>query len=143
MAAKRITPADLAKNGTEHGHQAALLCWTTQPDTRENFPDASKIYANNNNAGAGDAERGAMRGMRAKMVGVKKGVADLFLPVMRHGKGGLYLEMKKPEYRNRKNGGLKPEQIEFRAQALEDGYGYAVAYTWEEAASIVSQYLTP
>ena len=134
-----VLPEALCKNGTEHGEQSALICWTRLAGTREAYPDAEKLFAINNNAGLGDATRGA----RAKMAGVKKGVADTFLPVMRHGLGGLFVEMKQRKFKTRKAGGLKPEQVEFKAQAQADGYGYIAAYGWEEAAEIIMQYLSP
>lgn len=133
-----MTPESLCKSGAEHGEQSALICWTRKPDTRAAWPDAAKIFAINNNAGTGDAIRGA----RAKMAGVQAGVADLFLPVARHGVHGLFVEMKQRKHEGTKRGGLQDVQIDFREQVQGDGFGYAVAYGWEMAAAILRQYLT-
>jgi hypothetical protein len=143
--AEPIQPEQLARNGTEHGEQAALFCWATLPATREAYPALynaqghPKLFAVNNNAGMGDAVRGA----RAKMAGVRKGVADTMLPLARHGMHGLFVEMKQRKFKTRKDGGLKPEQIEFKHQVLGDGFGYVAAYGWEEAAEVIKQYLAP
>lgn len=132
--AKRLEPSDLAKNGTEHGEQAALICWCYLPEVQTGLPDARKLYCNNNNAGLGDA----VRGNRAKMSGVKKGVADLFLPVARHGKHGLYIELK---VKDEKKGRLSVSQKEFGQQVMQDGYGWLCCFGWEEAARCITLYL--
>ena len=139
-----MEPAELARNGTEHGEQSALICWAGTDEAQQHYPDAEKIFAINNNAGMGDA-KGAMRGARAKMAGVKEGVADLFLPVARHGVHGLFVEMKKLSLRPKRKGGkggMSDAQIDFRAQVTADGFGYVVCYGWAEAAAVLRQYLS-
>lgn len=135
----KMTPGELAKRGTEHGEQSAVFAWCALPQTRAKFPDASKLFAINNNAGNGDAIRGA----RAKMSGTRAGVADAFLPIARHGMHGLFLELKQKHFKTRKNGGLSEGQRGFCAQVRKDGFGFAAAYGWEHAAEILSQYLAP
>lgn len=135
----KLTPEQLCRNGSEHGEQSALMAWTADPATLAAFPDVAKLFAINNNAGVGDAIRGA----RAKMAGVKDGVADMFLPVARHGMHGLFLEMKQRKFKGRKNGGLSDNQVDFRSQVLDDGFGFATCHGWENAAEILRQYLSP
>lgn len=141
---KTIKPSDLCKTGKEHGEQSALICWCGLPDVKELYPDAIKIFAINNNAGMGDKKAGAMRGMQAKMAGVRAGVLDLFLPVARHGMHGLFVEMKvrslKPKRKGSK-GGCSDTQIDFAEQVRADGFGAVVCYGWEEAAQTLMQYL--
>ena len=140
----KMTPEDLCRSGAEHGEQSALFCWVNSADTRKEFPQLfrgdgkPKLFAINNNAGTGDAIRGA----RAKMAGVVDGVGDLCLPLARHGVHGLFIEMKQRKFKGKKGGGLQECQVTFRAQCFADGFGYAVAYGWEEAAQIVRQYLS-
>lgn len=140
----KMTPEDLCRSGAEHGEQSALFCWVNSADTRKEFPDLfnaagrSKLFAVNNNAGTGDPIKGA----RAKMAGVQPGVADMLLPLARHGVHGLFIEMKQRKFKDKKGGGLQDVQVDFRAQCFADGFGYAVAYGWEEAAQIVRQYLS-
>lgn len=138
-----MEPAQLCRNGSEHGEQSALFCWAETPETREALPalygksGKVKLFAINNNAGSGDEIRGA----RAKMAGVKSGVGDTFLPVARHGVHGLFIELKQRKYKTRKGGGLSPEQVDFYGDIRADDYGYVVAYGWEEAAEILKLYL--
>ncbi len=139
-----MKPEDLCRSGAEHGEQSALFCWVNTSETRAEFPHLfnaagrSKLFAVNNNAGTGDPIKGA----RAKMAGVQPGVADCFLPLARHGVNGLFLEMKQRKFKGKKQGGLQDVQVDFRAQCHADGFGYAVAYGWEEARDILRQYLS-
>lgn len=139
----KMTPEDLCRSGAEHGEQSALFCWVNSAETRKEFPELfradgkPKLFAINNNAGTGDAIRGA----RAKMAGVVDGVGDTFLPLARHGVHGLFIEMKQRKFKGKKQGGLQDCQVVFRAECHKDGFGYAAAYGWEEAAAILRQYL--
>lgn len=139
----RMTPEDLCRSGAEHGEQSALFCWVNSAETRKAFPalfrkdGKPKLFAINNNAGTGDAIRGA----RAKMAGVVDGVGDTFLPLARHGVHGLFIEMKQRKFKGKKQGGLQDCQVVFRDHCHADGFGYCVAYGWEEAAAILRQYM--
>lgn len=151
---KQIMPADLCKTGKEDGEQSALICWTALADVKAQYPDAIKIFAINNNAGKGDREKGSFRGMQARMMGVKAGVCDLFLPVpiTSDVKGvdalvyaGLFIEMKQRKHKPKRKGskgGVADVQASFIAQARNDGYACAVCYGWEEAAQVIMQYLS-
>ena len=142
--AKQIQPPDLCKAGLEHGEQSALICWCALPEVKQLYPDATKLFAINNNAGLGDKKKGAMRGLQSKMAGVKAGVLDLFLPVARQGFHGLFVEMKvrklKPKRKGGK-GGCSDGQIDFMIQVRADGFAACVCYGWEEAAQALMQYL--
>lgn len=147
----KVTPEAAAKSGSEFGEQTAVFVWAALRETRARFPDVSKLYANYNNAGKGDAIRGA----QARQSGVKPGVADLFLPVQRHGMAGLYIELKidpsHPANQRTGKGGqpiapkrgtLSDEQEAFRDQVRADGYGWALAEGWREAVAILERYLS-
>lgn len=102
-----------------------------------------------------DAKSRAIRGGALKAEGVRQGVADIFLPVPKivdrdkfeggHMKwAGLYVEMKKPALKPKKEGtkgGLSDEQIAFAEYAKNAGYGWIVCYTWREAATAIQQYI--
>lgn len=142
----KVTPEAAAKSGSEFGEQTAVFVWAALRETRDRFPDVTKLYANNNNAGKGDAIRGA----QARQQGVKAGVADLFLPVARHGMHGLYIEMKiDPAHpanaggpgKKKKRGVLSDDQEAFRDQVRADGYGWALAEGWRACVAIIEQYL--
>lgn len=151
-----MKPEALSKSGSEFGEQSALFCWANSKATRERFPHLfnpktkrCKMYANYNNAGStGGPDSGktnAIRGMRAKQTGMQSGVADVFLPLARHGCHGLYIELKiNPAHpaNKGKKGKVSDDQKAFGAQVQEDGYGWAVAEGWQEAASIIEKYLS-
>lgn len=70
-----------------------------------------------------------------KKMGVKRGVADLFLAVPKDGKGGLWIELKV--------GSNKPsvEQKEFLARKIEKGYTAVCVWGCEAAKEIIKTYL--
>jgi hypothetical protein len=177
-----MTPHELAKSESEHAHQRALFaycnmaklhgfevadywanggnlsflqnstfgklgekCYTPKP-----VPELAWLHAIHNQ-GHGDAVRGG----RAKAEGVKAGVADIFLPVVKMTKGfygqpdelkfaGLYIEMKKPDQkpvRETSKGGLSEEQLKFKEFVLKQGYAWHVCYSWQEAVEVIKEYL--
>lgn len=158
-----MTPEQCAKSGSEFGEQSALFCWANQAATRKRFPHfynaetgRCKMYANFNNAGSdGDKKTSAIRGMRAKQTGTQSGVADIFLPLARHGCNGLFIELKidptHPENQRTgkqgqpiapKRGTVSDEQRAFGRQVYADGFGWAKAEGWREAVAILERYLS-
>jgi len=82
---------------------------------------------------------------KLKKMGLCAGVSDLeFLYDKGLGLSMLYLELKLPKYRNRKNGGLNNNQIKFK-QGIDDAnlpnVKYRVAYTAFEAIEIIKEYV--
>lgn len=154
-----MTPEDLAKDGSEHAHQRAIFAWANQA-TRYGFglannpmsydhrtreacwerpapvPQLAGLFAIHNQ-GHGDKVRGG----RAKAEGVKRGVPDMMLPVPVGGLCGLFLELKLPKYKNRKDGGRSLEQIEWAERLREQSYRVVTAYGWQEAVSELVRYL--
>ena len=130
-----MTPEQLAKSGTEHGHQAALFAWCALNVGK--YPDLKWFHAIPNGGSRGDTTRArAIRGGQLKAEGVKKGVSDTLLPVRRHNCSGLYIEMKKP------GGKQSKEQIEFGQFVLSQGFGYICCDHWEKARDMLICYLT-
>lgn len=93
---------------------------------------------------------------KLKAEGVRAGVSDLFLPVIKveQGEGelgaricdatgrvicrligGLWIEMKAP------GGRESPEQIAFSQEAVSAGYAYSVCWGADEAWAVVKDYL--
>jgi hypothetical protein len=138
---KGLTPAEIAKSGTEHGEQAALFFWAALNKAR--WPVLKWLYAIPNGGG-----RSPVEGSRLKAEGVKKGVSDVCLPVpMWKGEAnpskthynGIYIEMK------RKDGTIKdvkPEQAEFLEFVQSQGYYACVCFGWEQASKTLEWYLT-
>jgi len=75
------------------------------------------------------------QGRLLKRMGVKKGVADLFIALPVNGKHGLWLEIK--------SHGGKPsqEQKVFIARMIRQGYEGSIVYGLEEAKEAILQYL--
>lgn len=85
-----ITPASLAKSGTEHGTQAAFFCALVP--FLEDYPLLRLAHAIPNGG-----ERGAAAAARFRAEGVKAGTADVFVPAEKHcAYRGIYIEFKKP-----------------------------------------------
>jgi hypothetical protein len=70
-----------------------------------------------------------------QVVGVKRGVSDVFLPVAKGGYHGLYIEMKA------KDGKPEKEQKAWIAAVQEQGYYAAVCYGGYEASALVEAYM--
>jgi len=158
-----MTPDQLAKSGSEHGHQTALFAWCAvarlhgfdvaddwaagmgieaakSSRTNRTPVDALEWFHAIHNQGHGDKVRGA----NAKAEGVRKGVADTFLPWPNAGWHGLYIEMKKPTEKPKSStakGGVSHEQAKFGEYARCVGYGFMVCYSWREAANALRSYI--
>lgn len=123
-----MTPEQLAKAGTEHAHQCAVMCWCAL-----NFnihPELKLLFAIPNGG-----ERNPIVASRLKAEGVKSGVPDLFLPVARHGCHGLFIEMKKIK------GTIGPNQPQWETDLKKQGFAHAYCYGWETAVNVLSSYL--
>lgn len=160
-----MTPDQLAKSGSEHGHQTALFAYcavaylhgfdvadawaiegpqafkksTHKGDDPPQVPALEWFHAIHNQ-GHGDKVRGA----NAKAEGVRKGIADTFLPWPVANWHGLYIEMKKPAEKPKREGskgGVSDEQSAFGAYCNARGYGWMVCYSWREAADNLRRYI--
>ena len=80
----------------ESQEQSAYFDWLAKAHPRE----ARWIHAIPNGGSRHPAEA-----RNLKRQGVKKGVSDIFVPYARHGRHGLYIEMKR-----KKGGRISPEQ---------------------------------
>lgn len=78
--------------------------------------------------------RSLSMGRKMKAEGLKKGVADICLPVPRGQYHGLFFEMKA------KDGKLTKEQIDFLKGVKKQGYATWVCYSAEEAINLITKY---
>ena len=108
----------------EHEEQVALMLMC-QTDERLKW-----LYAIPN-GGARDVRTG----VKMKAEEVKRGVADLFLPLPVGDWHGCYVEMKHGKNK------LTPEQAEFLEYVRSKGYYTAVCYSAEEAYAELMQYV--
>jgi hypothetical protein len=165
-----MTPDQLAKNGSEAAHQTALFAfcavacqhgfavawdWAAGAGieaakssrcNRASVPELRWLHHIPNGGSRGDDEKSRrIRGAQMKAQGVRQGVADLSLPVRRGAWSGLYIEMKKPDEKPKREGskgGVSDEQAEFGEFVKAQGFGWCVCYSWREAAEVIEQYLT-
>lgn len=110
---------------SEITEQIKLFNWARS--VREFIPELKLLHHIPNE---GKRTNGAL----LKAAGMVAGVPDLSLPVARQGFNGLYIEMK--------FGNNKPtkDQVEFMAMLKDQGYKTAVAYSAEEARSLIRHY---
>ena len=112
----------------EEVEQSTLFRWAELAEAK--YPELRLMYHIPN-----EGKRTAITGARMKQAGLKSGVPDICLPTAHGGYIGLYVEMKvKPN---------KPTDNQKRwLRALrEAGHFTAIAYTWEEAKSLIEEYL--
>jgi len=83
--------------------------------------------------------RNKIEAARLKKQGVKAGVLDIFLPVVRVPYHGLFVEMK----RRKQDGPSKvsPKQLDFQKEMELQGYKCVICYGAEEAIKAISEYI--
>lgn len=129
-----MTPEQLAKAGTEHAHQVALMQWIAL--NKKYMPDMDKIFAVPNGG-----ERNPVVAARLKAEGVRAGVPDLVLPVAVAPFHGLYIEMKKPATAKSKAGRATDDQLKRIAELQGDGYAACVCEGYKQAANALVLYV--
>lgn len=129
-----ITPEQLAKSGSEDGHQLALLCWCAL--NFQKYPQLKWLHHSPNGGSRDKREAAKLKGM-----GTKAGFPDLLLLLKRGEWAGLLIELKIPELKTKKDGGATVEQIEWGKHLLLSGYGYRLCHGWEEARDTLIQYI--
>lgn len=136
---KVVTPEQLAASGSEHASQVALFAWAALSVGK--YPPLAYMFAIPNGFFGSAEQKGKM-----KAEGLRTGVCDVFLPQPFHNQygdqyGGCFIEMKIEKYRNHKDGGCKPEQVDFINWATSAGYYCKVCYNWVEAKDCLVAYL--
>jgi hypothetical protein len=153
-----MNPEQLAKSGTEHGHQRAFFAWVNmaakygfvvahcmdnyalkQESLERGLQEIPQIVLPVlslelmfaiPNGGLRDKVQAA----KLKAEGVKPGVSDIMWPVPVGSYHGLFIELKNA------NGRASPEQLEFINAVRSYGYCAAVASCWFGAANLVIDY---
>ncbi len=125
-----ITPEYLARSGTEHGEQMALFCWKAQ--ALKDFPYLQWMFAIPNGGGRSIAQAAGL-----KAEGVKRGVADVFLPLPKGRFHGLWIEMKRP---SGVVSDVSDDQIAFAKYVKGQDYWWEVCYSWQEAVNVIVAY---
>ena len=113
----------------EDAEQATLMSWAAMQAGK--YPELAMLFHIPNGG-----RRNAAEAARFKAEGVKAGVPDLFLPVARNEKHGLWIEMKR-----REGGRVSDYQSEWIQRLREQGYAVEVCCGWEEASKVLLSYL--
>lgn len=119
---------------TEHQEQSNVISWAkTQINV---YPALINLYAVPN---ASKCSFGAAKYRNAE--GLKSGVPDLVLAVQNKDYGSLYIEMKRSDRKNEKDGGSSENQIKWRKNLNTFGMLSIVCYGFDEAREAILAYL--
>lgn len=113
---------------TEAQEQKALIEWAKWNEKQH--PELKLLYHCPNGG-----TRNKLEAANLKRQGVKAGVPDLFLPVPRNNKSGLFLEMKVGRNKCTDN------QKKWIRALMEQNYEVKICYSCEEAIQIIKKYL--
>ncbi len=113
---------------SEHSEQVALFQALKLTERQE--PALTWAFAIPNGFYSTPAQKRKMRDE-----GLRRGVWDIFVPIPRNGKHGLFIEMKFGDNK------LTPDQMAFGDYAKDAGYECRVAYDWEAAYGLICAYL--
>lgn len=122
-----ITPADMAKSGSEDGEQLALMQWCAL----SGYPELRWLHHSPNGG-----SRNKREGAKFKALGVKRGYPDLTLLIPCKKYCGLFIELKKL-----KGGVTSNEQVDWIMHLNGAGYYATVCHGWLEAKSCLEWYL--
>lgn len=122
----------MKRNNTEHEIQCAIV-----EHARMRWPTLETLMFAIPNGGNRDARTGAIM----KREGVTAGVWDLCICISRHFSHTLWIEVKDPRYRTRKNGGLSEKQLEWGDDMFLQGHRMDVVYSCQEALDLIEWYL--
>lgn len=119
----------MARN--EDREQQLLIKWSQQAGIRREFPELKLMFHIPNERSCDPRE-----GKRLKLMGVRSGVPDLFLPAARGKYHGLFIELKAG------NGKPSDNQKWWFRELNSQGYFSAVCYGWLQAAELIQKYLS-
>lgn len=126
-------PAALQRS--EHDEQKELFAWAEL--TRGKHPELGLMFAIPNFSGR-MGKLTAIHGAKLKAEGRKKGVPDVFLPVSRGDRHGLFIELKKAD-------GVPSDipsvQRDWHNALYREGYTVNVCFGFEQARDAILNYL--
>ena len=117
-------------NPTEAQEQEWLFQWAGAMQ-RLRWPELALMHHIPNGG-----SRNRIEAARLKAQGVKPGVPDIFLPVARKGRHGLYIELKR-----RVGGRVSPEQKQMILELTKQGYRAIICNGWQAAADVIEDYM--
>lgn len=126
-------PARYAMTGSEDSHQIALFMLAAQKS--EQYPELKWLFAIPNGGFRTKSEAA-----KFKAIGVKSGVSDIFWPLKRGQWSGLFIELKRPVSKGRRQGAATQEQKDFIDFVHKQGYAAMVCVGYEMAWNTLMQY---
>lgn len=117
------------KKISEAGHQTLVVCWAKKAYLRGRVELDLLMHIPNGE------KRDAATASKLKRLGVRPGVPDLCLPIMRGGHGALWIEMKTD------GGRVSDDQDKWHLMLRWAGHKVVVAWTWQEAIDAIKDYL--
>ena len=124
----KAAPTPAPGRGSEHAEQAALIALCAAHEAKH--PELALLFAVPN---GGQRHPAVAAKLRAE--GVRAGVPDLFLPVVRGGAPGLWIELKYGK------NGLSEHQQEWAERLRAQGYRVEVCRSAESALAALLAYL--
>lgn len=119
------------KGLSEAQHQMAVIKWSQQASVRQKWPELKLLYHIPN-----ERKCTPQQGRMLKLMGVKRGVPDLCLPVPRRRYCGLYIEVKT------ETGRSSDAQDWWGEQLLAQGYMWEVCHGYQSAIGVLEWYLS-
>ena len=115
----------------EDQHQMTLIRWKQQPSIMAQWPELALLYHVPN-------ERicDPRYGKKLRLMGVRRGVPDLCLPVARGRYHGLYIEMKSED------GDTTSDQEWWGEKLQAQGYAWKVCHGYEPAIEVLKWYMS-
>jgi hypothetical protein len=123
-------PRTVADGPSEHQLQVAVIQWWAAVHHIKYALPLEALFAIPNGG-----SRDPITGSRLKAEGVRPGIPDLMLSVRLGYKAGLFIEMKAGK------NDLSEAQTRVSKHLTEQGYGFAAAWSSEEAIKIIEDYL--
>ena len=120
----------VSKGPAENQHQMAVIKWSQHPAIRHQWPELALLFHIPN-----ERHCTPQQGRMLKLMGVKRGVPDLFLPTPRGRYHGLWIEMKT------ETGVPTADQKWWGEHLSKQGYMWRVCQGWEAAVSVLVWYL--
>lgn len=115
------------RRNVERGIQMRLVAWIMGQIVNGETMEVIMI--------GNEGRRSRFGGQIAKQMGLRPGATDLFIPYVRGGFGGYWIELKQP-------GEVpKPHQYEFMAKMQRQGYLASWFDNWETARDSILEYL--
>ena len=116
---------------SEDQHQINVFKWTQQPAVRQRWPELELLFHIPN-----ERKCDPRQGKKLRLMGVRRGVPDLFLPVPRGKYPGLWIEMKT------ETGCMTADQEWWRDRLLAQGYAWELCHGWKAATRILEWYMS-